>query len=364
MDIYLQPEGIFILEGGAGLMGAMGGNLVRRLVSKNKTRFQEDGYDLDLTYISPRIIAMGCPSEGLEELYRNPMEEVQKFFRARHEGHFCLYNLCAESGRQYDPAKFDGNVELWPFRDHNPPPLPMMRAFCQSVAQFLAEHPENVAAIHCKAGKGRTGTLIASYLLHTGACGTAEEALAEFSRERTEDGKGVTIPSQIRYVGYYAKLARSELTIRAPAYQISSIKMYTTPNFDTLGGCDPYIKLYRQVWKDGRSELLELHCSRDKKQHFTRSAVVDLTPHAASGHKGRGGLRVAGDVLLELWDYDLAGDDFMCKCWFNTLFVPGSGLLLFEKPELDKACADKKGALFDPRFKIEIQLRAFTVSYR
>ena len=91
----------------------------------------------------------------------------------------------------------------------------------------------------------------------------------------------MTIPSQIRYVGYYTKLARSELTIRAPAYQISSIKMYTTPNFDTLGGCDPYIKLYRQVWKDGHSELLELHCSRDKKQHFTRSAVVDLTPHAA-----------------------------------------------------------------------------------
>ena len=26
------------------MMGAMGGNLVRRRVSKNKTRFQEDGY--------------------------------------------------------------------------------------------------------------------------------------------------------------------------------------------------------------------------------------------------------------------------------------------------------------------------------
>ena len=182
-----------------GLLG-VGGPLsgLRGLVSKKKKRFTEGGFDLDLTYITPQVIAMGFPSSGREGLYRNPLPEVQRFFEARHPGRYRIYNLCSERG--YDPGDFLGRVARFPFDDHNPSQLEVLPRFCADVDGWLAAHPDNVAAVHCKAGKGRTGMMVAAYLLHSGFRATAEGALRWFGSARTANGKGVTIPSQMRCV--------------------------------------------------------------------------------------------------------------------------------------------------------------------
>ena len=39
---------------------------LKNLVSKEKRRFKDEKYDLDLTYINDKIIAMGFPSTGGE----------------------------------------------------------------------------------------------------------------------------------------------------------------------------------------------------------------------------------------------------------------------------------------------------------
>lgn len=179
---------------------------IKQLVSKEKRRFEEDGFNLDLTYVTSRLIAFGYPAENLEGIYRNHYKDVYNFFEQRHPQRYRIYNLCTE--RSYDKEKFHNRVAEFRFDDHCPPPVAMFLPFCQDVDAWLQEHPENVAAIHCKAGKGRTGVMICAYLLYTGAWKTADAAMHFFAAARSLKSEGVTIPSQRRFIAYFGELCR------------------------------------------------------------------------------------------------------------------------------------------------------------
>ena len=59
---------------------------LRSLVSKKKRRFREDGYDLDLTYVTPRLVAMGFPAAEREAMYRNDRAELERLLVLRVAG--------------------------------------------------------------------------------------------------------------------------------------------------------------------------------------------------------------------------------------------------------------------------------------
>ena len=178
-------------------------NLFKRLVSKKKRRVRTPYFDLDMAYITERIIGMGFPATGCETLYRNSLTDLRAFLD-RYHGEYKIYNLCIETGRIYQKNLWFGRkVGLFPFNDHAPCPIKLILDFCVDICLYLTSNPRGVAAIHCKAGKGRTGVMIVCYLIFSGLCQTSDEALAHYARQRTLNNKGVTIPSQIRYIKYF-----------------------------------------------------------------------------------------------------------------------------------------------------------------
>jgi phosphatidylinositol-3,4,5-trisphosphate 3-phosphatase/dual-specificity protein phosphatase PTEN len=52
---------------------------IKKIVSKKKRRFESEGFNLDLSYVTERVIAMGYPaSEHVEAMYRNSLEDVRR----------------------------------------------------------------------------------------------------------------------------------------------------------------------------------------------------------------------------------------------------------------------------------------------
>ena len=198
-------------------------NALTGTVSANKKRTKDDGgVYLDLSYITPRIIGMAAPGnaraadhraggsllartwDAIDGAFRNKAADVVRFLETRHGEHFKVYNLCAEEERHYDPALFGGRVAHFPFEDHHVPPLEVLTAFAQSAKAWLDQNENHVVVVHCKAGKSRTGLMVCTLLVHSGVAANADEAEALYNAKRTVDGRGLTLPSQRRYLRYFA----------------------------------------------------------------------------------------------------------------------------------------------------------------
>lgn len=50
---------------------------LRKIVSGKRRRYTDDSYNLDVTYITDRVLAMSFPASGLETMYRNNMADVR-----------------------------------------------------------------------------------------------------------------------------------------------------------------------------------------------------------------------------------------------------------------------------------------------
>ena len=169
----------------------------RELVSMKKTRYTAEDFNLDLTYITPRIIAMAFPAEGLESMFRNKISDVARLLNIKHENHYLIINA---SNRTYDFEKFNHSVYSIPWPNHYPCPLATFASSIGDVVLYLIQNDKNVVVVHCLAGKGRTGSLIDAILFTSGLYTSIEDANDFYLKQRAVN---VTYASQLRYLKYF-----------------------------------------------------------------------------------------------------------------------------------------------------------------
>ncbi|XP_077290591.1 phosphatase and tensin-like protein [Arctopsyche grandis] len=349
-------------------------NPLRNIVSKQRIRYQKDGFNLDLTYITKNLIAMGYPGDKLEGIYRNHIDEVFRMLEANHCDHYKIYNLCSE--RSYDSGKFRMRVAVYAFDDHNPPTIELIQRFCEDVHSWLSKDPENIAAVHCKAGKGRTGTMICCYLLFSEQFKTASEALKFYGQKRAYDEKGVTIPSQRRYVEYYAILLNkylSEIAVSSPTSSV--VSLYKPPTLLILE-----LLMQPPPSLNGGQGSLEFSVLAANRQS-SQKGIVSLSEARKSPSCIRIQLDrctpIVGDIKVEVFNKPkiAISKEKLFHFWFNTFFVTYNAKavgeptserngstsptykLTLNKWELDDAHKDTQHKTYASDFKVQLVMQ-------
>jgi phosphatidylinositol-3,4,5-trisphosphate 3-phosphatase/dual-specificity protein phosphatase PTEN len=174
---------------------------IRKLLKKNE---ESESFDVELSYIAPRIIIIGSCSE---EANKQSCSELKRFLDCFHKGYYKVFDLCEEGC--YVSTKFHDKVSRFPISKERPPTLDLIKKFCVSVDNWLISHDNNVVVIFEKK-KGRTSVLLASYLVYSALVQDAITALEYYAFQRTGNIKVKASPSKQRYVAYFERMRKLE----------------------------------------------------------------------------------------------------------------------------------------------------------
>ncbi|XP_076198993.1 tensin-1 isoform X17 [Aptenodytes patagonicus] len=294
--------------------------------SMSLTAAMESSCELDLVYITERIIAVSYPSTAEEQSFCSNLREVAHMLKSKHGDNYVLFNL---SERRHDISKLHPKVLDFGWPDLHTPALEKICSICKAMDTWLNAAAHNVVVLHNKGNRGRLGVVVAAYMHYSNISASADQALDRFAMKRFYEDKVVPVgqPSQKRYIHYFSGLLSGSIKMNNKPLFLHHVIMHGIPNFESKGGCRPFLKIYQAMQPVYTSGIYNV-------QGDSQTGIcITIEP----------GLLLKGDILLKCYHKKFRSPtrDVIFRVQFHTCAVHDLDVV-FGKEDLDEAFRDDR----------------------
>ncbi|KFP17229.1 Tensin, partial [Egretta garzetta] len=298
--------------------------------SMSLTAAMESSCELDLVYITERIIAVSYPSTAEEQSFCSNLREVAHMLKSKHGDNYMVRDT---AGAQHgcDPCLSPITTQLldfgWP--DLHTPALEKICSICKAMDTWLNAAAHNVVVLHNKGNRGRLGVVVAAYMHYSNISASADQALDRFAMKRFYEDKIVPVgqPSQKRYIHYFSGLLSGSIKMNNKPLFLHHVIMHGIPNFESKGGCRPFLKIYQAMQPVYTSGIYNV-------QGDSQTGIcITIEP----------GLLLKGDILLKCYHKKFRSPtrDVIFRVQFHTCAVHDLDVV-FGKEDLDEAFRDDR----------------------
>ncbi|XP_067552768.1 tensin-2 isoform X1 [Pseudorca crassidens] len=286
----------------------------------------ERRWDLDLTYVTERILAAAFPARPDEQRHRGHLRELAHVLQSKHRDKYLLFNL---SEKRHDLTRLNPKVQDFGWPELHAPPLDKLCSICKAMETWLSADPQHVVVLYCKGSKGKLGVIVSAYMHYSKISAGADQALATLTmRKFCEDKVASELqPSQRRYISYFSGLLSGSIRMNSSPLFLHYVLVPMLPAFEPGTGFQPFLKIYQSMQLVYTSGIY--HVAGPGPQQL----CISLEP----------ALLLKGDVMVTCYHRGSRGTDrtLVFRVQFHTCTIHGPRLT-FPKDQLDEAWADER----------------------
>uniref|UniRef100_A0A2K6GR55 Tensin-2 n=1 Tax=Propithecus coquereli TaxID=379532 RepID=A0A2K6GR55_PROCO len=286
----------------------------------------ERRWDLDLTYVTERILAAAFPARPDEQRHRGHLRELAHVLQSKHRDKYLLFNL---SERRHDLTRLNPKVQDFGWPELHAPPLDKLCSICKAMETWLSADPQHVVVLYCKGSKGKLGVIVSAYMHYSKISAGADQALATLTMRKFCEDKVATElqPSQRRYISYFSGLLSGSIRMNSSPLFLHYVLVPMLPAFEPGTGFQPFLKIYQSMQLVYTSGVYHIAGPGPPQ------LCISLEP----------ALLLKGDVMVTCYHKGGRGTDrtLVFRVQFHTCTIHGPRLA-FPKDQLDEAWTDER----------------------